>query len=81
MLVVGFAPSKIAAYCSLLQLLGGVPLPSRRARRDRQRIRVIANGAKFAPRNTRSFVSSSPGDWRRALERESGFPTSFSNVA
>jgi hypothetical protein len=39
----------------------------------------MAGEAKFAPRNTRSFVSSMPGDSWRAVVHESGCPTGFSN--
>jgi alpha-beta hydrolase superfamily lysophospholipase len=56
----------IAAYCSLLQFLGRVSLPSRRARHNRQRNLGMADGAKFAPRRMRSLVSSRPGNSRRA---------------
>jgi hypothetical protein len=73
--------SKIAAYCSLLQLLRRVRPPSRYKRHNRQRVLERADGGVFAPRSMRSFVLSRPGDSRGALAHEPGCPIGFSNVA
>jgi len=42
---------------------------------------AMADGAKFARRKMRSFVSSRPGDSLRAVAHESGCPIGYSDVA